>query len=232
MNGILIVDKPSGITSHDVVQRIRRISGVRKVGHGGTLDPLATGVLPVLIGSATKLADSVIGGDKEYLATIKLGETTDTDDSSGTVIEKNELPADLEKRLNNILPAFVGKIDQAPPVYSAIKKNGRKMYKIARKGGKVALEPRKVEIFSLTLEKVSPPLLKIRVKCSKGTYIRALARDIGARLGCGGHIVELRRIASGGFRIDNALKLDEISTLQDILRVLVTPSPLKKDGVI
>lgn len=233
MNGIIIIDKPSGITSHDVVARIRRVliasvpayqrTSVPKVGHGGTLDPLATGVLPILIGSATKLSSKVMDGEKEYLATIKFGEATDTDDAEGKVIDTKPVPADLLQRLKTILPQFMGKIQQVPPNYSAIKIKGRCAYKIARKDEVVDLPERSVEVFELEILKEAAPYIDIRVKCSKGLYIRSLARDFGAKIGCGGHIYSLRRTVCGRYTITNAMKLNEISTLQDIERMLHAP---------
>lgn len=220
MNGILIIDKPSGMTSFDVVRRIRRISGEKKVGHGGTLDPLASGVLPILIGSATKLSNEVMQGDKEYLAGIKFGVATDTDDSEGKTVSTGSVPKDLLSRLTALIPDFLGNIMQTPPIYSAIKKDGRPMYKAARKGEKVELEPRPVKICELELLEASGDTVTLRVKCSKGTYIRALARDLGSKIGCGAHIISLRRTLCGTYGIDDAKKLDEISSLQDIERVL------------
>lgn len=255
MDGILLIDKPSGMTSHDVVAKIRRIINLStykpinlvtrvKVGHGGTLDPLATGVLPILIGNATKLADKILSGEKEYLTTIKFGETTDTDDAEGKILETRPVTGDSERRLKEILPRFLGVIEQIPPIFSAIKLNGVPSYKLARKcsgracsanTGKASfaatLKPRLVEIKALNLESVSPPYATICVRCSKGTYIRALARDLGEILGCGGHVFELRRLASGSFKIEDAGKLEEVSTLQDVINML-RPAPLLNKEVV
>lgn len=224
MNGILLIDKPSGITSHDVVARIKRITKAKKVGHGGTLDPLATGVLPILINDATKLAGSLLDGDKDYLTTIKFGETTDTDDKEGKVISTSPVPVDLEDKIKEVVPKFLGKIEQTPPQYSAIKKNGKPVYKLARKGITVQIDPRTVEIKDIFIFEVFPPYATLQIKCSKGTYIRALARDIGANVGCGGHVTALRRVGHGKFSIEDAIELDKLSTLQDVMRVLDAPN--------
>ncbi len=223
MNGILIIDKPSGMTSHDVVARVRRISGAKRVGHGGTLDPLATGVLPILIGTATKLSSQVMQGDKEYIAEIKLGEATDTDDAKGKVTDTAPVPEDIEAGLKCVLPKFLGRLMQVPCAYSAIKKGGRKAYNAARKGQMLELEPRAVEVKELTLLGVHSPHFTVKVKCSKGTYIRALARDIGREMGTFGHITNLRRTVCGEFKISEAVDLNKISTGQEITAVLRTP---------
>ena len=230
MDGILIVDKPVGMTSHDVVDRVRRITGVKKVGHGGTLDPLASGVLPILIGKATKMSDKVIGSEKEYLATIKFGENTDTDDAEGEVISKRDVPEKNNIEIEDILKKFQGTIEQVPPKYSAIKYKGRPLYKLARKGIEVEMPPRQVQISNISIISWSCPLLTLKINCSKGTYIRALARDIGEVIGCGGHVTELRRMACGDFKIEDAKKLNEISneisTLQTLIPMIVTHSDL------
>jgi tRNA pseudouridine55 synthase len=224
MNGILLIDKPSGMTSHDVVARIRRILSVGvRVGHGGTLDPLATGVLPILIGSATMLSAQVMQGEKEYIAEIKLGEETDTDDAKGRVVGSGPVPEDIEAELRTVLPMFLGRIEQVPPAYSAIKRGGKKAYKAARQGQKLELGSRAVEVKELELLGVKPPLFTIRVKCSKGTYIRALARDLGWAMGTFGHITNLRRTACGPFKASEAVELNKISTGQEIMAMLRTP---------
>jgi tRNA pseudouridine55 synthase len=230
MNGILIIDKPKGMTSHDVVARIRRIlicnvptyqrANVPKVGHGGTLDPIATGLLPIFVGSATKLSSTSISGDKEYLATFKFGERTDTDDAEGALLSTEAVPVDLKERLEQILPKFTGLILQLPPQYSAIKIGGERAYKLARHGVFVKMAPRNVEIKSLTIERVDAPFACLRVFCSKGTYIRSLARDMGVELSIGAHVTELRRVKCGQYDISEALSLDKVSTLQDVARML------------
>lgn len=223
MNGILIIDKPSGITSHDVVQRIRRITKIKKVGHAGTLDPLATGVLPILVGSATKLSDQIMGGVKEYVTTVKFGESTDTDDAEGKVLTTKPVPEDLRSELEKVMHKFKGIIRQTPPNFSAIKQNGRCSYKLARKGLEVKLESREVEVKELEVLEVNPPTAIFRVKCSKGTYIRALARDIGEAIGCCGHVQTLRRTICSGYNVKDSTELTKIFTLQDVVNVLRPP---------
>lgn len=220
MNGIIIIDKPSGYTSHDIVAIIRRITKVKRVGHAGTLDPLATGVLPILIGSATKLSATLTGGDKEYIATIKFGEKRDTDDAKGVIVETKDVPKDLEVRIKEVLPKFLGKITQRVPDYSAVKKEGRTLYKMARRGEKFEAPLREVNIENIEIMGVEDASITVRVKCSKGTYIRALARDMGEAIGTFAHISALRRTVSSGFKIEAATKLSEISTLQDVERML------------
>lgn len=208
------------MTSHDVVACIKRISGAEKVGHGGTLDPLATGVLPILINSATKLSDKVMKGDKEYIVTMKLGVTTDTDDIDGKVItDRCPGPA---FNIQNVLKKYIGTIEQVPPLYSAIKVNGKPAYKLARKGQNVQLKPRIITINNILLEEFKPPFITLKVECSKGTYIRSLVRDIGEDLGCGACVTQLRRMRSGKFTIKDACELNKISTLQDINSMLVS----------
>jgi tRNA pseudouridine55 synthase len=226
MNGIIIIDKPTGMTSHDVVNRIRRISGVKRVGHGGTLDPLASGVLPILVGSATKLSQKIMDGDKEYIAGITFGKATDTDDSLGKVIREGPIPWDILERIKAVLPGFLGRIEQIPPQYSAIKTNGRPAYKEARMGGRVELKPRTVTVHQMDLIEGDLETFLFRVKCSKGTYIRALARDIGMTIGCPAHISSLRRTRCGQFSEDAAHPLEKLSTLQDLSHMLGTPKLL------
>jgi len=230
MNGILIIDKPKGMTSHDVVVRIRRIlktnapthqrTNEPKVGHGGTLDPLATGVLPILIGNATKLSQEVMKGDKEYIATIKFGEKTDTDDADGKKIGEKTVPIDLEGALRQVLSEFVGKITQIPPKYSAIKKNGIPLYKIARKNAEIEPLPREVVIYEIEIFEIKGEEAVIKVKCQKGTYIRSLARDIGDRLGCYAHIKELKRTLCGKFSIEDAVPLEKFFSRQEVEAML------------
>lgn len=227
MDGIIIIDKPSGMTSHDVVDIIRKISGERKVGHGGTLDPLATGVLPIMIGRATKMSDRIMGGDKEYIVTMELGVTTDTDDIDGKVLKESTEYRGSFVRLRrtqddiiNVLNKYIGTIEQIPPPYSAIKVNGKPAYKLARIGKKFQLKPRVITINKILLEEIALPFITLKVECSKGTYIRSLVRDIGEDLGVGACVTELRRTRSGKFEIKNAHPLNEISTLQDVISML------------
>jgi len=208
---IIAIDKPKGITSHDVVNIIRRATGIKKVGHGGTLDPLATGVLVIAIGrSATKQLDKYVAGEKEYEATIKLGETSTTEDEEGekTKISGKEPSKD---ELQDVLNNFTGTITQTPPIYSALKVKGKAAYIYARKGEILNLEPRKVEIKKIELLKYNYPLLTIKVTCGKGVYIRSLARDIGEKLSTGAYLADLRRTRVAEFTLQNAIDLKDLS---------------------
>lgn len=211
MNGIINVYKESGFTSHDVVAKLRGILHMKKIGHTGTLDPDAVGVLPVCVGKATKVCDLLTDKDKTYIAEVKLGVTTDTLDLTGEVLIEKEVLV-TEENLRNIIPEFTGNIMQIPPMYSAIKVNGKKLYELARKGQEVERKPRPVTIHSLTLLKVNLPEneFTIEVSCSKGTYIRTLCADIGERLGCGAAMKSLIRTKVGQFYLEDARKLSEI----------------------
>lgn len=209
IDGLLIVDKPAGWTSHDVVGRMRRLTGIRRIGHAGTLDPLATGVLPLGVGRGTRVLEYATEADKEYIATIRLGESTDTYDADGRITATGDWHTVTRERLDHELARFVGAIEQQAPAYSAIKQGGVPLYKLARAGKAVQAPARQVTVHSLDVLDFALPALTVRVRCSKGTYIRSLAHDLGARLSCGGHLTALRRTASGGFRIEQALTLDE-----------------------
>ncbi len=208
--GILNIAKPAGMTSHDVVDRVRQMSGQRRVGHAGTLDPAATGVLVVCLGQATRVAEYLMASDKVYQAQIRLGVSTDTHDAEGQVTATAEVDVGKEE-VRGTLASFVGSIQQVPPMYSALKRGGIPLYKLARRGITVEREPRPVEIHNIELLDWNPPLLTIRVKCSPGTYIRALARDLGQKLGCGAHLHSLTRLASGHFTLEEAVSLDELA---------------------
>ena len=209
MTGIVIVDKPAGWTSQDVTARLRRVFGTRRIGHGGTLDPMATGVLPVFVGRATRGVEFFEHADKTYEAVLRLGTVTDTQDSTGTVLEKRPA-AVTEAEFRDILPKFTGKIAQVPPMYSAIKVDGKKLYELARAGKEVERKPREITIFSLELLEFSGETAKIRVHCSKGTYIRTLCHDIGAALGCGACMETLRRTAAGEYTLADSVELDTL----------------------
>ena len=209
MTGIVIVDKPAGWTSQDVTARLRRVFGTRRIGHGGTLDPMATGVLPVFVGRATRGVEFFEHADKTYEAVLRLGTVTDTQDSTGAVLEKRPT-AVTEAEFRDILPKFTGKIAQVPPMYSAIKVDGKKLYELARAGKEVERKPREITIFSLELLEFSGETAKIRVHCSKGTYIRTLCHDIGAALGCGGGMETLRRTAAGEYTLADSVELDTL----------------------
>jgi len=208
--GILNINKPSGMTSHDVVLRVRKISGQKRVGHAGTLDPLATGVLILCLGQATRVAEYLMASDKMYRARVRLGVTTDTYDTEGRVTGQAGAEGITRAQVERELSGFVGSLEQTPPMYSAIKHKGTPLYRLARRGQVVARKARKVEIRTLRLTEWAPPQLEIEVHCSKGTYIRSLAHDLGQRLGCGAHLAGLTRMASGHFSIEQAITLEEL----------------------
>ena len=209
MFGILNVYKKKGMTSHDVVSFIRRNLHIKRVGHTGTLDPMAEGVLPILIGKATKLSDMLMADEKRYVAKVRLGVITDTDDLSGTVIKTKEVSVSKEE-LCEAVGSFVGEIDQIPPMYSAIKMNGQKLYQLARKGISVERKSRKIRIYSLEVTNFDGVSFDLSVHCSKGTYIRALCRDVGEKLGVGACMESLVRTQSGMFSLENAHTFEEI----------------------
>lgn len=209
MTGILNVYKPKGITSHNVVSFVRRNLNMKRVGHTGTLDPQATGVLPVLIGNATKLSDLIMADEKKYTARVVLGITTDTDDTTGEVVEKREVSV-TEEQLLDAVKEFVGDIEQIPPMYSAIKVDGRKLYQLARKGVEIERKPRKITVYSIDVYDFDGTSFMMDVHCGKGTYIRSLCRDIGERLGCGATMDDLERTMSGIFTKENAYTFEQI----------------------
>ena len=209
MNGIVIVDKPQGWTSQDVTARLRRVYATRRIGHGGTLDPMATGVLPVFVGRATRGVEFFEHAEKTYDTVLLLGRTTDTQDVTGATLAEKAVhlsPADIEK----VLPRFRGDILQVPPMYSALKVNGKKLYELARKGQEVERQPRPITVFELTNLGFDGTRLSLRVKCSKGTYIRTLCQDIGDALGCGGCMEALRRVRAGEYGIEDAVPLEQL----------------------
>ena len=209
MNGIVIVDKPQGWTSQDVTARLRRVFNTRRIGHGGTLDPMATGVLPVFVGRATRGVEFFEHAEKTYETVLQLGLTTDTEDTSGTVLSQQEVNIS-EEDFHRILPKFRGEIQQIPPMYSALKVNGQKLYDLARKGQTVERQPRPITIHELELLEFSGHQARLRVRCSKGTYIRTLCKDIGEALGCGGCMAKLRRITAGEYTIEEAVPLQQL----------------------
>ena len=215
MDGILVVDKPQGMTSHDVVDFVRKRFGLKKVGHAGTLDPMATGVLVILIGKYTKSSGQIMSRDKEYDATMVLGATSDTGDALGKMTP--QVPKSVrftDQEIEAAFRKFLGDIEQVPPMYSAVKFKGRKLYELARRGISVTLSPRKVIVKKLDIYKIALPEISFRLTCSKGTYVRQLAADIGESLGCGAYLSRLRRLASGDFAIGNALGFDELKGLE------------------
>ena len=210
-NGILIIDKPAGWTSHDVVAKLRGLLRERRIGHAGTLDPMATGVLPVFVGRATRAVEFAAEREKEYLAGLRLGVVTDTQDTTGTVLETHPVCAD-RPQVEAVLARFRGEITQIPPMYSALKRDGKKLYELARAGKEVERAPRPVTIHALeVVEQTGPNCYTLRVRCSKGTYVRTLCHDIGQALGCGGALFSLRRTQSAGFSLDQAVTMDQVS---------------------
>lgn len=212
MDGLILINKQKGFTSHDVVNVIRKKLNTKKVGHTGTLDPNATGVLPILIGKGTKISKYLMEHDKTYIATLKLGEKTDTGDSEGQVIEEKSIPKDLKKEdINDVLQSFLGKQKQLPPMYSAIKINGKKLYEYAREGKEVKIEPRDIEIYKIELLEYQNNKIKFEVECSKGTYIRTLCEDISQKLETVGYMEELQRTKVNSFKIEDSILLDDIT---------------------
>lgn len=217
LDGALLLDKPLGVSSNAALQRTRRVFSAAKAGHAGTLDPLASGLLLVLLGEATKFAGPLLDADKEYFATLKLGERTATGDAEGEIIER--LPVEVSAaQVHQALERFRGSIEQVPPMYSALKKDGIPLYKRARRGETVERPARRVTISALECLRFAPPLLELRIRCSKGTYVRALAEDIGAALGSAAHLASLRRTASGGFRIEDAVPLEVLEAMGEDAR--------------
>lgn len=212
VDGALLLDKPVGLSSNAALQRAKRLFGAAKAGHAGTLDPLASGLLLVLFGEATKVAGQLLDADKEYLATLKLGERTATGDAEGEVLERRAVAVTREQALA-ALERFRGDIDQVPPMHSALKQQGVPLYRLARRGESVERAPRRVRVSELELLEAGASSLRLRVRCSKGTYIRVLAEDIGEALGCGAHLTALRRTASGRFDIGQAATLEQLEAL-------------------
>ena len=208
-NGILVIDKSAGWTSQDVAAKLRGVFHERRVGHGGTLDPMATGVLPVFIGRATRAAEFLESAEKEYVAGLRLGVVTDTQDTSGTVLETNPVCV-TRAQLEAALRQFLGPIEQIPPMYSAIKINGQKLYELARRGQEVARRPRSITIHALELLEGEGADWTVRVRCSKGTYVRTLCHDLGRALGCGGCMSSLRRTRAGSFTLAQAVTMQQV----------------------
>jgi tRNA pseudouridine55 synthase len=220
MNGILVVEKPPLLTSHDVVDFIRTKFKLKKVGHAGTLDPLATGILIILLGSFTKKSIEFTNADKEYEGTLVLGIETDSGDSQGKVLYKKETNNLRVEAINNIFSEFIGEMDQTPPMVSSLKYRGKPLYKLARGGIEVERQPRRILVRLLEIIRIKIPEIDFRIVCSKGTYVRQLAIDIGQKIGCGAHLSKLKRIRSGSFSLDRAIsweKLQKIDKLDDFL---------------
>ncbi len=222
MKGILLVDKPVGCTSHDVVDMIRRAAGIRRVGHTGTLDPNATGLLILCLGQATRLSEFLIGLDKVYEGAMLLGTVTDTQDIEGEVLEENEVPDTItEEQIKEIFQGFTGEIQQVPPMVSAVKSGGSRLYSLARKGETVDRPARTVTVHEFELLRFEPPKVYFRIRCTRGTYARTLAHDVGQELGCGGTLAELRRTWVGHHSLENAQPADAFQTREDVKRHLL-----------
>jgi tRNA pseudouridine55 synthase len=223
-DGILLVDKPAGPTSHDIVDRVRRHFRIEKVGHGGTLDPMATGLLVLLLGRGTKLSNVVMGSDKVYEGTLHLGVATDTEDVDGEILAEADASGVTREQLEAEMKKLTGDIMQTPPMVSAIKKNGVPLYKLARKGQTVEREPRLIHVYEFVLLDFAPPQARFRLRCTKGTYVRTICADIGRALGCGAHLRELRRTQSGSLKVDAALPLAALLAMNlDQLAARVIP---------
>jgi tRNA pseudouridine55 synthase len=213
LDGALLIDKPAGLTSHDVVDRVRRRFGIKKVGHCGTLDPMATGLLVIVLGRGTKLSDSLMAADKVYSGRAKFGETTDSYDADGELVASLPVPPLTVDALNETATAFAGDLMQTPPMVSAVKVKGVPLYKLARKGVEVVREPRLVHVYSFRFTAYQEPFGDFRLACTKGTYVRTIAHELGQKLGCGAHLTALRRLDSGRFSVQDATPLDDLLSL-------------------
>jgi tRNA pseudouridine55 synthase len=231
--GFLNIDKPQGLTSHDVVARVRRVlqqaTGKKKVGHAGTLDPMATGVLVLCLGHATRLSEYAMNSTKQYRATVHLGIETDTYDTEGQIIAQTDASHISREQVETAFQPFIGDIQQVPPIYSAIKKDGKKLYELARKGQEIELESRSVSIHNITLEEWNPPHFILDVTCGAGTYIRSLAHDIGENLAVGAHLSGLIRSRSGGFKLEDAVTLDTVLENDNWQEFIVAPKDALSD---
>jgi len=214
LDGLLLVDKPPGRTSHDIVDFVRRRFGQRKVGHCGTLDPIATGLLMLVIGRATRVQDLLMAEDKEYEGTLKLGETTDTQDSAGKVLESKPVPTLDQGQIEAAFQKFSGEFDQIPPMVSAIKKDGVPLYKLAREGKTIDRPPRRVRIDKYEILEITLPIVRFRIHCTKGFYVRTYCHDLGALLGCGGHMSALIRTRSGNFELSKAVRWADLESAE------------------
>lgn len=222
LEGILLIDKPTGMTSHDVVDQVRRKLRMKRIGHAGTLDPMATGLLIILVGKATKLSQYLTSLDKTYSGTIKLGEATNTQDADGEITTTKPVPELTLEQVNAEVSSFLGDQYQTPPMFSAVKINGQRLYKLARKGQEVEREPRFIRVSRFDVTRFESPEIDFSLDCSKGTYVRTLASDLGEKIGCGGHLIALRRDASDQFDVSRAVELDafkamEISAIESVL---------------
>ncbi|MBN2689417.1 MAG: tRNA pseudouridine(55) synthase TruB [Gammaproteobacteria bacterium] len=215
ISGVLLLDKPSGITSNDALQKVKRLFYAQKAGHTGSLDPIATGMLPICFGEATKFSQYLLDSNKTYIAECKLGVKTTTGDSEGDVLSENIVPKLNERQIEKVLAKFRADIEQVPSMYSALKHNGTPLYKLAREGITVDRPARKVSIYELKLLNISEDILTLKVKCSKGTYIRSLVEDMGEELTCGAHVIKLRRLNVGGYSEDAMIPMEKLQVLYD-----------------
>jgi tRNA pseudouridine55 synthase len=232
-DGVLLVDKAAGMTSHDVVALVRRRLQIKKVGHCGTLDPIATGLLLLTLGRGTKIQDLLMSEDKEYAGTLSLGATTDTQDRAGKILEERPVPSLTDEMVRAAFEKYRGDFYQMPPMVSAIKQGGVPLYKLARQGKTVEREPRLVHVYKYEIQKINAPEIDFSVNCSKGFYVRTYAHDIGETLGCGAHLKNLRRTRSGRFAVDGAITVEELQTAEpvDILsRILTLPEVSRMRG--
>lgn len=213
ITGIVVIDKPTGHSSNHILQRVKRLFDAKKAGHTGSLDPLASGVLPICLGEATKLSGYLLDADKQYLVTCKLGIITDSGDADGQVLEEKTVPEFTEQQLQAILSRFIGEQDQVPPMFSALKYQGQPLYKLARQGIEVERKSRRITIYDIELKAFTADSFTLSVRCSKGTYIRTLVEDISHELGCGGHVVMLRRTAVAGYNLNDAVTLEQLEAL-------------------
>ncbi len=220
MDGLLLVDKPSGCTSHDIVDRLRRRFQLKKVGHCGTLDPLATGLLMLVIGKATKIQDLLMAEDKVYAGTMKFGQSTDSQDSDGKIISERPVPPLAKEKISEAMKKYTGDFYQIPPMVSALKKQGVPLYKLARAGKVVEREPRLVHISRYEIKEWNSPMLNFEIDCSKGFYVRTYCHDIGEDLGCGAHLTQLARLKSGNFSLERAVSWEKLETLSDTKSLL------------
>jgi len=221
VNGVIVIDKPEGLTSHDVVKRIRKVADQKRVGHVGTLDPIATGVLPLCLGAATRIVQLLQAGRKKYETALEFGLVTDTQDITGNVLERRAVPELTDAEIEAVLDQFRGEIEQVPPIFSAIKHEGTPLYRLARRGREVYRPPRRIRIYRLDRVAVSGTRMTFEVECSKGTYVRTLCHDIGLRLGCGAIMAALRRTAAEPFDESGAVPLDNVTSVDDITANLI-----------
>ena len=210
VDGILILDKPGGISSMEAVRKIKRASGIKRVGHGGTLDPMATGVIPILLGRATRLMEYMLDSSKEYIGDVCLGVSTDTYDADGSITRRSDPSGVTRESLEDVLTHFLGRIEQTPPMFSALKRQGKRLYELARQGIEVQRAPRAMTVHSIRLAAWRPPVATVQIECSRGFYMRSLAHDIGEKLGCGAHLQSLTRLRTGRLRIADAVSIETV----------------------